>query len=51
MPAYKSGKMKKGNKTKGYPQGDEMTKTHIPNTIKPKKKVNYTHTDAKGGKG
>ena len=48
MPKYsKDGKMKKKNKKKGYPQGDEHTKSHIPSTIKPRKKVNYTHKEGK----
>ena len=39
----KDGKSKKT----GSPAGDEMTRTVIPSSVKPRKKVNYTHKEGK----
>lgn len=37
-------------KSIGAPQGDTETKTVIPSTMKPRKKVNYTHDNQDGTK-
>lgn len=47
MPKYKEGKSKPAKGKMSYPMGDGHTKTMIPNTIKPPKKVNYTHNEGK----